>query len=83
MKSAHFPLTKQPDFTRTRIGQEKQLRQDSALAETEIFQELPVILVDRGSHVIGPMIITFDQVAVKIFQSLPADRLRQFNGSRN
>jgi hypothetical protein len=30
-----------------------------ASVETEIFHELPIILVDRCGHVIGPMIIAF------------------------
>jgi len=46
--------------------------------ETEIFHELPVILVDRCGHLNGPMIIAFVHLASKGFQSLLADR--QFHG---
>src|SRR6266705_5276692 len=53
-----------------------------ASANTEVFHELPVILVDHFGHVIGPMIIAFVQLAAKGFQSLFTDRHRWFRTGR-
>src|SRR5262245_587827 len=87
-KLSNFLGTKIRFFTRTVHGLNQLERSSSirshGLVEPEIFHQLPVILVDRGRHVLGPMIVLFVQFAAKRFQSLLADCGWEFNtGIRN
>src|SRR6266568_5337901 len=87
-ESAQFPRRKQSNFARpvnrlNRLEQESDVARRPASVETEIFHELPIILVDRCGHMNGPLIIAFVQLPAKGFQSLLVDRPRQFHtGSR-
>jgi hypothetical protein len=70
-------------FVHVRPGTRSGVARCRASEEAEILHELSKILIDHCGHVIGPMIISFVQIATQGFQSPPADRLQPlFSGSR-